>query len=108
VSQRGCGDPKVVRAGDFTSGGELRPDVGVNASDLLGDLERPHPGEQMLDECTATRATRTFGAVDAVQEFADGDHTDRTVLLTYGAVNLRVSDAALEVDQQPGVDQDGH
>jgi hypothetical protein len=108
VSQGGCRDPKVVRADDFASGSQLRPDVGVNASDLLGDLKRPHPGEQMLDECAATRALRAFGAVDAVQEFTDRDHTDRAVLLTDGAINLRISDATLEVDQQPGVDQDGH
>jgi hypothetical protein len=108
VSQRGRGDPKIVRADDFPLGGELCPDVGVNASDLLGDLERPHPGEEVLDERAATRALRTGGSLDAVEKFADRDHTDRTILLADGGINLRVGDAALEVDQQPGVDQDGH
>lgn len=92
MSQCGFGDPEIVRADDFTSGRELSPDVGVNASDLFGDLERPHPGKQMLDECAATRALGAVGAVDTVQEFADRDHADRTVLLTEGGINLRVSD----------------
>lgn len=108
MSQRGCGDPKIVRADDFTPGGDLRPDAGVNASDLLGDLKRPHPGKQMLDKCAATRALRAIGAVNPVQKLADGDHTDRTVLPTDRGVNQRVGHPALVVDQQPGVDQDCH
>ena len=68
MSQRGRGDPKIVRADDFICGGELGPDAGVDACDLLSDLKRSHSGKEMLDECAALRALRAVGAVNAMQE----------------------------------------
>ena len=97
-----------MRADYFTSCGELRPDLGVNARDLLGDLKRPHTGEEMLDEGAAARALCAVGAVYGVQQFADRDHADGTVFVADCGINLGVRDAALKIDQQPGVDQDGH
>jgi hypothetical protein len=51
---------------------QLGPEIGVNARDLLGDLDRPHAGEQVLDECAASSAPLSVRPVHAVQQFADG------------------------------------
>lgn len=104
----GGGDPEIMCADELAVRCQLRPRVGVNARDLLGDFDRTHPSEHMLDECTPTRTLRSARSIDAVKELADRDDTDRTVFLTDRVLDLRISDAALEVDKHVGIDQDGH
>jgi hypothetical protein len=45
-------------------------------------------------------------AEDSVEQFADGDHADRPLFLAEQALDGVV--ALLEVDQELGIDQDGH
>src|ERR687887_324668 len=80
VRQCGGGDPEVVRADELTFGRQLGPHFGVNPRDLLRDLDRPKPAEQVLDERSTARALGAAGSVHAVQQFADADDTDRPVL----------------------------
>lgn len=108
MRQRGGGDPEVVRADELPLRRQLSPDVGVNTRDLLGDLDRPHAGEQMLDERASASSLRATRSVHPLKEFADGDDADGPVLLTDCPLDFRIGYTALEVDEQVSVDQDGH
>jgi hypothetical protein len=78
MSQRGRGDPEVVRADRATARLQLCPDVGVDPGDALGHRDGGELGEEVLDKCTTLVTSRASGAVNTVQQFADGDHADRT------------------------------
>jgi hypothetical protein len=108
VRERGGRYPEVVCADELPPARELGPNVSVNARDLLGDLNCPHASEQMFDECAAASARCAPRAMHAVQELADGDDADRPVLIADRALNIRIGDTALEVDEHVGVDQDSH
>ena len=107
MRQRGGGDPEVVRADELPLRRHSSPDVGVNTRDLLGDLDRAHAGEQMLDERASASSLRATHSVHPLKEFADGDDADGPALLTDCPLDLRVGYTALEVDEQVGVDHDG-
>ena len=108
MSDRGRGDPEIVRADDLPAFGELCPDVSVHPRDRLGDRDRLQPCEQVLDERAAARAASPGRAVHAVQQLAYRDDADRALLVAEQAIDLRRTGTVLEVDQQVGVDQDGH
>jgi hypothetical protein len=95
-------------ADDLPALGELRPDVRVYPRDGLGDRERLQPGQKMLDKRAAAGAARSIRSMDAVQQLADRYDADRALLLAEELLDLRRTDSVLEVDQQVGVDQDGH
>jgi hypothetical protein len=67
-----------VGADRFSLSGEFGPQVCVHASDGIGDRKGAKSGEEVLDERTAARAGRSQ---DAMHEL---------------------------IDQQVGIDQDGH
>lgn len=100
VGEGGRGDPEVVRADRLTSVGEVRPDVGVNARDGLRDGDRLEAGEDAFDERPSPRPDRSLGAIDSVQQLADGDHADRAVFVAQQLLDFRCRVAALEVDEQ--------
>ncbi len=108
MRQGGGGDPEVVRADELPVRRQLSPDVGVNTRDGLGDLDRSHAGEQMLDEGASASSLRAARSVHPLQELADRDDADRPVFVTDCRLDLGIGDTALEVDEQVGVDQDGH
>jgi hypothetical protein len=108
MGQRGGADPQVVGADVFSVIGELRPEVRVDASDRIGDRDGAPAGEEMLNKRASAGAAGSRGAMDAMEEFADRDHADRAVLLAEHALDRGGADTSVEIDQQIGVDQDGH
>lgn len=62
----------------------------------------------MLDECPPTGAAGTGRSQSAVQQLADGDDTDRALLIAQELLDRRRSHASLQIDQEIGVDQEGH
>ena len=60
---------------------ECRPDLGMHTSNGFSDRNRLEARQEMLDEGTAACPARSLGAMDAVQEFADGDDADRTIFV---------------------------
>ena len=79
-----------------------------NPRDLFCDLDRSHPGRNVLDERSASRVLRARRTVHAVQQFADRDDADRAVLVSDCVLDLRIGDTAFEICQHVGVDQDRH
>lgn len=59
----------------------------------------------MLDESAPPRPPGDSGAVDALQQLADGDDADRALLVADESLDRRT--LALVRDEQVGVDQDG-
>jgi hypothetical protein len=43
-----------------------------------------------------------------MHKLTESDHTDRAILLADRVFDLGIRDTALEVDEQPSIDQDGH
>lgn len=108
MCDRGRGDPEIVRTDELTALGELRPYVCVNTSHLFGDRDGLQPGKEMLDKGAAASASSPGRAMNSVQQLADSDHADRSLLLANQPIDRRRADAALEINQQVSVDQDGH
>src|SRR5437868_14116874 len=72
--------------------------------DLLGDRQRVEEREDALDGESAARPLRGTRAMHSVEKLADGDDADRVWSFPGG---VRRGVAALDRDQQAGVDQDG-
>src|SRR5271166_1644541 len=108
MRERSCRDPKIVRADQLAANGEPCPDIRVRARDRLCDRDCLQLGEQVLDERASARALRSLGTMHAVEQLADSDDTDRSVLAADRLLDGWVGDAALEVDEHVGIDQDRH
>jgi hypothetical protein len=88
--------------------GELRPHAGMRARDGLRDRDRVKLGDEVLDKCAAPCPARSRGPMNAMKQFTDSDHADRSLFLAGHAFERGRGTAALEIDEQIGVDQDGH
>src|SRR5437588_4490829 len=62
----------------------------------------------MLNERAASRPASPSRAMHTMQELADRNDTDRALLFAEQPIDLRRTDTVLEVDQQVGVNQEGH
>jgi hypothetical protein len=60
-----------VSADELAALRELSPDVGVNASDLLGDRDRMEIGQEVLDKRGAAGARGSGCAMNAVQQLTN-------------------------------------
>lgn len=100
-------DPHVVRTDHFTVTLQSRPDFGMSPGDRGRDRQWLNRGDHVLDESLSPGANVAVrGAVNAVEQLAGRDHTDRTLSLAKGILERRAT--PLHIDQDRGVDQDGH
>ena len=53
VRDRGRGDPQIVRADGLSAVGQVCPDIGVDACDVLSDRYRLQTSQDMFDECAS-------------------------------------------------------
>jgi len=100
-------NPEIVRSDHLTSRAQRRPDVGVDASDRLGDRERLDAREHVLDERAAPGSTRPGRTMHAVEQLADRDDADRPCLFSDQRLELLGVVGALPRDQQTCVYDDG-
>ena len=96
-----------MRANDLTSSAEVGPHLGVNACDGLGDRNWLEPGEQVLDECPSACLIRACRSMHPVQQLADCDDADGTLLVADEGLDCDGGLSALPFDQQARIDQDG-
>jgi hypothetical protein len=106
VRNGGCGNPEVVGSDRRSAPLQLTPDVGVHASDRLGDGHRVEGDQDVLDEGAPAGAVLVRGADDSVEQLADADDADRPFLVAREPLEDGAS-GPFPVDQQIGVDQDG-
>jgi hypothetical protein len=86
---------------------EIGSRLGMYARDGFGDRKCLERREDMLDEGAPTGTARTGCPVDAVEQLADRDDADRSVLVSDEGFECGGPFVVLPLDQEPGVDQDG-
>ena len=100
-------NPEVVSSDGLAATTEVGPGVGMDAGDRLGDRQRLKAGEHVFDESSPACPARTCGTVDAVEQLADCDNADRTLLTTDKGFERGGLLLSLPLDQEIRVDQDG-
>ena len=105
VRNSGRADPEIVRADEMPALGELGPELRMHTGDRLGDRDRAHAGEQVLDERAPARSAVAGRPMHPVKQFAHGYDADRALLVAEER-SVSADRAAFAVDEQVGVDQE--
>jgi len=79
----------------------------MDAGDSLGNRQRLHTCDHMLDESLTPRSPCARCSTCTVQQLADGDDADRAILVADKGLERSCAPFPLPVDQEPRVDQDG-
>jgi hypothetical protein len=79
----------------------------MDAGHGLGDRQRLHPRDHMLDESLAPRSPGAGCSVCTVEQLADGDDANRAIFVADKCLERSCAPFPLPLDQETGVDQDG-
>lgn len=102
MRERNRSDPEVVRTDHGALSREVGPDLGVDACHRLRDRKGVETGKEVFDECTPLGSPRSGRSMDAVQQLAHRDHTDRTFLVA--GDDAQLIEASFAIDEENGVD----
>lgn len=105
VGERGGRDPEVVRPDDGSVRSELRPGISMHPCHRFRDRHGVELVEDLLDRGVPCDPLAWRCAAHALEELAHRDDADQAVLVTSDRLDSET--AALVLDEDAGVDQDG-